>query len=91
LKFFGASFSSHSLKSWIRPDSASLIKILEVMCIGLIRTRPSWIFDSCTACWTLFVMFMKSILLSVLIVRCFVWVFILIDVSWAEDFVIDLF
>lgn len=90
MKFFGASFSNHSLKSWIKPDSASLMKMLAVMCMGLIRAMPSFILDSCTVCWILFVMFMKSILWLVLIVRCFVNI-ILVDVSGAEDFVVYIF
>ncbi len=49
----------------MRPDSASLMNIDAVMCIGFIRTMPSLTPDSVMICWTLFVIFMKSIRFSV--------------------------
>lgn len=73
----GASFSSQFWKSWIKPDSASLMKMLEVMCLGLIRIRPSLILESLTICWIFVVMLMKSILFSVRIWSSLVNIFML--------------
>jgi hypothetical protein len=38
----GASFSRNTSKSWCRPLSSSFIKTLDVICMALHKSRPSY-------------------------------------------------
>src|SRR5205823_6689325 len=57
--FSGASFSSHRSQSPSNPPSSSLINTLEVMCMALTSTKPSFTPDSSMTRWTSTVMLVK--------------------------------
>src|SRR3989339_237587 len=73
----GASFSAHSKKSCLIPDSSSFTKIEAVICIAETKASPSSIPDFLIISKTSSVIFMISLLFLVLIHKYSVYVFII--------------